>query len=300
MKKVQVLMSAYNGHKYIAQQIESILGQKNVEVALLIRDDGSIDDTPLLLADIAGRFPCVEWWRGSNLGTAGSFYELLRRADPAMDYYAFADQDDIWLPYKLFHAVEFLEYEKSGQPLLYASSVYYTSADLRHREKSPYSVRKPPGFGNALVENICMGCTQVFNGQLLQIAREGKPAVGILHDWWLYLAAACFGKVIYDSNAYILYRQHDGNQIGMQPDWFGRWIARTRRLHSLSGRIYRQACDFQKAFALDISQYPELGLIIESRRSWMDRVRLAFAAKIYRQGKADNIIYHILFAAGFL
>ncbi len=109
MKRVQVLMSTYNGENYLAEQIESILSQAHVKVSLLVRDDGSADHTPAILTSYAGEHVQIDI--GKNIGTQKSFLHLIECADSNNDYFAFADQDDVWHPQKLQKAVEALEYE---------------------------------------------------------------------------------------------------------------------------------------------------------------------------------------------
>ena len=104
MKKVCVLMSTYNGEKYLKEQIDSILKQKGVKVNLLVRDDGSTDNTLSLLEEYKKK-GLLDYCCGSNMKPARSFMELLSIA-PDSDYYAFSDQDDYWEHDKLFNAVK--------------------------------------------------------------------------------------------------------------------------------------------------------------------------------------------------
>ena len=69
-------------------------------------------------------------------------------------------------------------------------------------------------FGNALVENMCTGCTCVVNYKLLELIQGRLPNFTVMHDFWIYLVGTCFGKVIYDEQSYILYRQHGNNELG--------------------------------------------------------------------------------------
>ena len=108
MKRIQVLLSAYNGENYIAEQIKSILRQKHVQVSLLIRDDGSEDATWKILSEYAAKHRNVCVYAGKNIGTQKSYFDLLAHADSDMDYFAFSDQDDVWHTHKLRRAVEIL------------------------------------------------------------------------------------------------------------------------------------------------------------------------------------------------
>ena len=104
MSTIQVLMSAYNGEKYIGEQIDSILaqdcGNKGLaDVKLLIRDDGSSDSTRDILEQYVVNYPSqVSWYHGDNKGVIKSFFDLLDKSVDEAAYYAFADQDDYWMP----------------------------------------------------------------------------------------------------------------------------------------------------------------------------------------------------------
>ena len=113
--RVSVLMSTYNGEKYLHEQINSILGQQGVEIHLLIRDDGSSDGTVEICKEYAKKYNQITFYQGENLGVGKSFLDLLKHA-PDADYYSFADQDDVWLEDKIIRAVTMIkkaEYKKN-------------------------------------------------------------------------------------------------------------------------------------------------------------------------------------------
>ena len=306
MKTVQVLLAAYNGEKYIRSQIDSIMCQQGVQVSVLARDDGSKDDTWEILSSYAQKFENMIVYRGKNKGAAGSFFDLLIQTDTTFDYYAFSDQDDVWQKDKLLRALERLEEEKNRKhlPLLYASKVICASCDLKDERDAPYSTYRGALFGNALVENICMGCTQVFNKELLDLVRGHLPEGDIMHDWWMYLTAANFGRVIYDDQAHMLYRQHENNQIGMQSCWYGRWKNRLLHLPQLRSRLSQQTVIFCKAYEGLLNKYDRnvelLKEICSYRNSISHKMRLVTDRRIYRQNKIDDVLYRLLFLIGYL
>lgn len=301
MKAVQVLLASYNGEKYIAQQIESICEQKGVQVDLLIRDDGSTDATCEIIGTYAQKYSNIRFYRGKHAGVQKSFFDLMKYAERRADYYAFADQDDVWLNNKLIKAVDQLEMLKDSQrPLLYASRVIYADDKLENTKPFRYQRKRGASFGNALLENICTGCTEVFNRQLLELAAAHPPASDIWHDWWLYLTAACFGEVVFDEKAYILYRQHAGNQVGMSNDWLGCWKRRFCNIHHTRGIVLRQTRDFCSAYKNLENNNCLAQEILHYKNSWKDKFRLISDNRIYRQNELDNMIYRILFFIGFL
>lgn len=116
MKKVLVLMSTYNGEKWLKEQIDSILASREVKVDILVRDDGSSDNT-LSILNLYKNNNRLNYYVGENIGPAQSFRDLVDRCEFGYDAYAYADQDDIWSEKKLFYATEALE--KTDTPYLW-------------------------------------------------------------------------------------------------------------------------------------------------------------------------------------
>ena len=158
MKKVQILMSTYNGQTYLRKQIESILRQTYQNIELVIRDDGSKDETVSILREYEQQFKNIRVIYGKNVGVNNSFFLLLEQCNA--DYIAFADQDDIWLPEKIQSAVEKLD--KYNVPAVYTCNKILIDGNDYITKKNNNRDMKP-SFSNALVENICTGCTIVMN-----------------------------------------------------------------------------------------------------------------------------------------
>lgn len=227
MNSIVVLMSTYNGHKFIEEQLNSIFRQKNTDINLVIRDDGSTDQTISIIKEYKLTFGYkIELIEGENIGWRKSFFELLNYAQihyKEHEYFAFADQDDIWLPDKLYRAVSMLK-SINNIPALYCSNLFYYKDGINYgriRKHKPI-----PSFENCLVRNYATGCTIVFNKPLLSLVTEKTPSMSVAHDYWLYQAAVLCGEVIIDDEAYILYRQHENNQIGNKSDWQDIWKRR--------------------------------------------------------------------------
>lgn len=216
MEKVQVLMSTYNGEKYIKKQIESILNQKDVEVSLLIRDDGSSDKTIEIIGRLADKNNNITFFKGQNLGPARSFMDLVNKSDE-VKYYAFADQDDIWDPKKLICAISKLN--EDNKPELYMSALEIVDEDL-----NPIEIKKVSGnfcFEGAIIKNFATGCTMCFNKKLRDIIKSYTPNYIIMHDSWITrVCYAIGGNVIIDENTYIKYRQHSSNVLGYKDEGF--------------------------------------------------------------------------------
>ena len=221
---VVVLMSTYNGERFLRDQIESVLNQVGVNVSLLIRDDGSSDETINIL-DNYKRRGLLEWYTGENLKPAKSFMDLLKAAKDC-EYYAFCDQDDVWLPNKLKNAIQKIKEEDNNAPIL-----YYGAITLVNENLEPLSFEKElssfTSFNCAIVSSNATGCTMVFNNQLRKLINRYTPEYQIMHDGWFHKVCLAVGwKVIYDETPYILYRQHSGNVIGVSANSLKRWKRR--------------------------------------------------------------------------
>lgn len=214
---ILILLSTYNGEKYIKEQIESLLAQSIVKVEILIRDDGSTDNTILILKNIESENSLVKVEYGKNVGCAESYRYLLNMAfknNKRYDYYAFSDQDDVWLPNKLLSACERLKKKSNNIPLLYCSNLKVVDANLNVMGMKYAPDIKLVTKGESLVCSMATGCTMVFNHRTLEIFNLFPPKHMVIHDLWILHTCLFLGKVFYDSNAYILYRQHGHNVIG--------------------------------------------------------------------------------------
>lgn len=240
MNNIAVAMSTYNGEVYIGEQIESILKQHSVNVDLFIRDDGSKDKTNQILKTFAQNRKNIRIINGENLGVGNSFMELLYSIGDGYDYYSFADQDDIWLPDKLYQGIE--KIKGSNKPCLYVSNQILVDKEL-NRLKMRYEV--PPGisYKQILCSNLVSGCTMVWNKELqtLLVADNRKPSKELLknriHDVWVAMVASVTGRIIYDENSYILYRQHENNVVGVKkPSIVKQWVKKLTDSSKRNGR----------------------------------------------------------------
>lgn len=297
---VQILMSTYNGEKFLKAQLDSILQQDYGKFQLHIRDDGSTDNTLNLLHEYAQKDSRISFVSGENLGVVNSFLNLLKKADKSNEWFALSDQDDIWLNCKVSKAIEAIGRYDSTVPLLYCSDKTITDEHLKKIHQQVKEYVKQPSFGNALVQNICTGCTCLFNRKLLEILQKNIPQYAIMHDWWLYLTASCFGIVIYDCNSYILYRQHNNNVWGAKKTYFDIFKYRMGQLLNTRGFIYTQARSFQGCFCLEEDKRMLLELLIQSQNSLWKRFKILINPQIYRQKKSDSIVFRFVQLIGKL
>jgi len=226
---VLVLMSTYNGERFLKEQIDSILSQEGVEIRLLVRDDGSKDHTCEILSDYASRHQNIAWKACKNVGFVKSFSALVRMAlnketgiqgdretrrqgDKEIDFYAFADQDDIWMPKKLITACRALSGKDASKPNLFTSNSM--QIDAEGRELELFHKGPEPRFrkGNVLVFGTEQGCSMVFNRRAMELYAECEPQL-TWHDRWLYHICYFLGSVTYDHHPLFYYRRHEHNAL---------------------------------------------------------------------------------------
>ena len=226
--RVVVLMSTYNGERFVIEQLRSILDQLPEGGYILVRDDGSHDGTVAAVESL--RDPRIKVIPGPNLGFGKSFLTLLLAAAPDdADLVMFSDQDDLWLPGKIERAARAL------LPLRDRPALYGSTQMLADQTLQPLHVTRrwpnPPSFRGALAENMITGCTAALNAPAAQLLKRAGVAEGVhFHDWWMYLVVSAFGRVIFDPEPTLLYRQHGANQIGHGAGSLGRWLHMARFL----------------------------------------------------------------------
>ena len=221
--KTAVLLTTYNGSKHLPALLDSLLAQTDPDFTVLLQDDGSEDDTVALLTGLCAKDPRFSFGteQGQHLGPAGNFLSLIRQTNA--DYTLLCDQDDLWENDKiavLKEAMKEMETEYGADtPLLVHSDCSLISEEgdpvgnsfFRHQGWDPNAVTLPP----LLVQNNVTGCTLIMNAPLRSlIASHARAKDLFMHDWFIALTAASFGKIRFVSSALTRYRQHAGNAIG--------------------------------------------------------------------------------------
>lgn len=245
-ESIDILLATYCGQQFLESQIDSILAQSHKDFRILVRDDDSKDNTRLILEEVAQRDSRIHVLPSAErLGVCGNFSRLMTYAQA--DYIAFADQDDIWMSNKLalsLSKMKQLEQQHGRRtPLLVHTDLQVVGNDLSHIDHSfwhyanlnPYHAQH---FNKLLVQNVVTGCSMLFNRHLLELATP-IPSEAIMHDWWLALVAAGFGKAGIEPVPTLLYRQHSQNVLGAQR--FGLWTA----LKTWKERLKKGSADYR-------------------------------------------------------
>ena len=303
MYKILVLMSTYNGKKYIDEQIDSILKQKNVNVSLLIRDDNSTDDTFEFLKKYEEN-ECIKIYHGKNLGPAYSFLDLMKHTElmkDDFDYYAFADQDDYWEENKLFMAAQELSKMKKKYKL-YTSSLKTVDKSLNYIGMVEAKKFEYPEF---LLRNQCAGCTMVFNKDTLNLVNDYYPEYIEMHDFWILRILLCIddSEIYYDNNSYILYRQHGNNVVGANKGILSAIKIKFKQLIGNEDKVYQTVIELKKGYAslLTNQTFELINMIIDSKRGIKNKLKLLkkcskykFSLKIRKLFFIWNVLYNNL------
>ena len=236
--KVAVLLSTYNGEKYLREQLDSLFKQ-TISVFVLVRDDGSTDSTREILEEYKNQ-RALNWYGGKNLRSAKSFWDLLANA-PEAEYYAFCDQDDVWFEDKIERALNALDKLKGDAPLLYCSNALVADENLRPLGNLIESKKIYTDFAHSLVYSLAPGCTFVFNNvaknEMLKYDMDANSV--IIHDWLAHKIISMLGRVIYDNEPTIFYRQHGNNVIGAQKKGIAGFFKRIKRFLNGSSAFVR-------------------------------------------------------------
>ena len=291
-------MGCYNGAKYIADQLDSIESQTHQNWCVYASDDGSTDGT----LDILKAYQ-VKWGskklviiQGPCNGFCENFLTLACNPKIVSDYYAFCDQDDVWLPEKLSVALSCLYNKSHHLPHVYGSRTTYVNSNLKligHSHKFTF----PPSFRNAFVQSIAGGNTLVFNSAAKSLLERIGVVKVASHDWWLYIICeAAGGCLTYDLNSYILYRQHSESLVGSNDSLLAKYIRLKSLLSGQFKRWNRLHLSLLLNCRIQLTDEATLNLLEFSRLkegSLKSRLRMLNICGFYRQGWRGQISLYV-------
>ena len=294
---VQILLSTYNGTKFIKPLMESLLAQDYPHIEILVRDDGSNDGTVYLLDGYAVNHSNIKVVSGANLGFVRSFFKLLELSSPNADYVALCDQDDVWQKDKVSRAVELLSYNSREVPVLYCSRLAVADENLKPLGHTDIPIRGL-SFNNALVE--CppgLGCTILLNQTARRLLRR-FPERAYSHDWWLYLVLSGLGTIIYDEEPRILYRNHASNVFGIPSGAKNTWRTKIHRFleNGNTQPVMNQAVEFMRIYGSSLPEEKKkvLERFLKSRKGFWHRLGYVLSCEVYRQSPLDNLVLKAL------
>lgn len=296
---VDILLATYNGAEYLREQIDSLLSQSFNDWRLIIRDDGSTDETLRIIESYVSKYPVkINLVKDNKIVKSAkhNFWSLLEHSDA--EYVTFCDQDDIWFSNKIEQSLKAIQLEERKNPnfpiLIHTDltvvgenrSIINTSLyDMQNIEVSYFD-----RVERLLVQNAITGCTMMINRALAEKLKS-IPNEAIMHDWWIALHAMIFGKIVYLKDSHILYRQHISNTVGAKDTrsivYLTRQLRNVKAMKENIKQTYRQArALYEHLVITDVD--PSLLYIIERYAKLIDENKITKIITIIRFGYLKN------------
>jgi hypothetical protein len=214
---------------------------------------------------------------------------------------AFADQDDVWLPFKLSRAVRALAALPREAPAIYSARQVLVDATLNTLGVSPL-LSGPPRFPASLTQNLATGCTVTMNQAAARLVAGSQAPPGCQHDWWAYLlVTAAGGRFLTDAEPVVLYRQHGRNAVGAPRSFLRRGWAALRRGPGVFMGVLRQnvaALDAQRHLLTPEAQ-AQLDQIQQALRGGpLRRMAALRLPGLRRQSWAEQMVFRLWFMIG--
>ena len=286
-------MGTYNGERFLREQIDSILAQKGVEIFLKVADDRSTDKTVEILREYAEKYPNVSYSvNETNKNFTYNFIDLIFscKNDAEYDYYAFSDQDDVWLEDKIAKAIAKIDEKgETENGALYCSNLVVVDENLNklsmQENESIYKTSPKTYFH----DNIATGCTIVIDDKFFKHSTKYYPQNIRFHDYWLFLIAVYTADYVYDFDGFILYRQHWNNQIGTNNKKFT--LSNVKKALKKKGNNGRLITELFSGFSDDIKEIyrQDLLMVRDYKKSLKKRFKFAFSRK-YKGRKSRLLI----------
>lgn len=288
--KVLVLLSSYNGSLYIKEQIMSLVIQKDIDLDIYVRDDGSTDNTIKIVSSIKDSYPNITLFADTNVGFVSSFTKLVHKAylSSHYDYYAFCDQDDIWYDNKLSVAVKYLKEASKNEPVMFCSNSRLIDSEGNPKGGSFVKNNCIINKNNIYLYSRVQGCSMVFNRKALELFHN-HPPINCFHDRWISLICATFGEIIYLNEPLFSYRIHSSNTLGMpELKYKGFWELQSSRIkywltssRTKRSRRFEEIISFYESFCgKNLSYNTTLPLAYKASKSTFYRLLLALDTKL--------------------
>ncbi len=313
MNKVNIIMAAYNGEKYIKDQIESILHNSFENWVLCIFDNGSKDQTESIIKKYIQQYPQkIRYYRNNtNKGVTRNFLEGVKLVTQLNNqeenekthnhYYMFCDQDDVWMGEKIFKTLKQMKKAEkrygSEKPVAVFTDAIVVDEKLNIQQSSFYKTSNlntnRRDLAHMLMENKLIGCTIMFNGALAD-RLDVIPKNARYHDWWIALIASAIGHITYLKEGTLLYRQHENNVVGNQSflTYVKNRISNLHKQKEILDITIKQAREFYNIFEKDLTGNKK-ALVYDfvhiKENSWFMRRKLILSKGYLKTGLIRNI-----------
>lgn len=296
---VHIVVAAYNGEKFLREQLDSLLCQSYENITIEICDDESSDKTQAIAREYCKKDKRISLHiNETNEGYVRNFLKGIRRS--SAPYIMLCDQDDIWYEDKVERTLAKMkqaEKEDAEVPILvYSDAMNYdseTGQKLGRFHETSHLNTKKVDTPHLFMENKCIGCTIMVNGRIRTYLRELPEEIRV-HDWWLALISGHFGKIEYLAEPTLLYRQHGGNMIG--GDAYGDYVkgrmSQIERQRHVLQQTYQQGAAFLRCFRQQMTE--EQIRIAEQfagmdKQGWFGRRKRVIVNGFYKSGFVRNI-----------
>lgn len=271
--KIAILMSTYNGEKYLNEQLESIFMQKvNAEITVYIRDDGSKDNTIRIIKNWTAKLNIV-LFEEDNIGPANSFWKLFTFKKIEADYYAFCDQDDIWDSNKLQIGMEALN--GLNEEALWCSNCRIVDQNGAILFDKMYEYIPDFSIVSQFVCGTTQGCAMLVNHQLRKHILQNDIEIIPMHDFVIMTYAIARGKILYEENPTFSYRVHNNNVVAKEGKNF------IQHIHESLNKW------FSKEHKNELTQYAEM--FVRDNECYLDTATLKYLNDLIES--KNNIVY---------
>ncbi|MDD2888679.1 MAG: glycosyltransferase family 2 protein [Aliarcobacter sp.] len=298
MSRISILLSTYNGEKYLKAQLDSLYSQSHQDFKLIVRDDGSTDRTKEILNSY--NIKLID--SSENFGVKKSFEKLLKYASKNNEakYFMFCDQDDVWNNDKIETTLKKMqELEKlygNEIPILVHTDLEVVDKKLETLSdsmwKSEHINPKANTLNKLLIQNTITGCTIMINRNLA-IKSLSISSKAIMHDWWIGLVATTFGKIGFIEESTMKYRQHGKNDTGAKTYDYKFIINKLKKLGDINvDKNISQAKEFLEDYKEELDE--ESKIILEDfssikEKPYLQRVNIILKYRLFKYGIIRNI-----------
>jgi glycosyltransferase involved in cell wall biosynthesis len=288
---VEVLLATFNGEKYLAEQLDSLLAQCGVNISLLVSDDGSTDKTLEILDTYQYSFSEFRILDGPKLGPQANFFSLLLKSTG--EYVALCDQDDIWEKTHLIDSITRLS--SLGPRVTFSAVTEFSSDSSIPHQIWPRKIRIGK-IENLLFENYVRGCTIVMNRSFVEIVNTKHPKHSVMHDWWIALVGIGIGCLSANPQPEVRYRLHNNNFVGSSPTFKSKVWRTSKILRSGSMSLIGQIEDLNSIHSNKMNEKSRLSTSIWINPDKMESLRKQiFSLVRYRSTLMEEFLIRFLF-----
>lgn len=231
---IAILLATFRpNHEFLRTQINSLKSQEINNLVIYWGDDGSpqqdIDLIELLLSDFN-----YKKYHSNRIGFGQNFLNLLKNTQDE-DYYAFLDQDDVWLPGKLKLQIGVLGNHTEVPALTHHAPLKLKSGQVQ----SEKNICENHSINELILRNCVQGCTALFNRKARNLVLSFDSSKVYWHDWWVAVLISSQGQIFKDSRPLVQYRIHKANAVG-----YPSLVSKLRKLKQNRIHATRQIAEF--------------------------------------------------------